>query len=46
LVKVNYKHEKRQKELDKKKKKDEKLRRKQEKKNVPSVQNTEQPKEA
>ena len=34
MVKVNYKHEKRQKELDKKKKKDEKLRRKQEKKNV------------
>jgi hypothetical protein len=46
LVKVNYKHEKRQKELEKKKKKDEKLRRKQEKKNVPSVQNIEQPKEA
>ena len=46
MVKVNYKHEKRQKELDKKKKKDEKLRRKQGKKNVPSVENTEQPKEA
>jgi hypothetical protein len=45
LVKVNYKHEKRQKELDKKKKKDEKNRRKQERKNTPSVQNTELPKE-
>jgi hypothetical protein len=46
LVKVNYKHEKRQKELDKKKKKDEKLRRKQEKKNVPSVGSPEQPKDS
>jgi hypothetical protein len=46
LVKVNYKHEKRQKELDKKKKKDEKLRRKQERKNTPSVVSPEQPKES
>jgi hypothetical protein len=46
LVKVNYKHEKRQKELDKKKKKDEKLRRKQEKKNVQPVETLEQPKES
>jgi hypothetical protein len=46
LVKVNYKYEKRQKELDKKKKKDEKLRRKQEKKTVLPAENTEQPKES
>jgi hypothetical protein len=46
LVKVNYKHEKRQKELDKKKKKDEKLRRKQEKKNAQPAENLEQPKES
>jgi hypothetical protein len=46
LVKVNYKHEKRQKELEKKKKKDEKNRRKQERKNVPPVGSPEQPKES
>lgn len=46
MVKVNYKYEKRQKELDKKKKKDEKLRRKQEKKTVLPAENTEQPKES
>jgi hypothetical protein len=46
LAKVNYKYEKRQKELDKKKKKDEKLRRKQEKKTVQPAENTEQPKES
>jgi hypothetical protein len=46
LAKVNYKHEKRQKELDKKKKKEEKLRRKQEKKNVQPMENLEQPKES
>jgi hypothetical protein len=46
LAKVNYKYEKRQKELDKKKKKDEKLRRKQEKKPVLPAENTEPPKES
>jgi hypothetical protein len=46
LAKVNYKYEKRQKELDKKKKKDEKLRRKQEKKTVLPAENTEPPKES
>jgi hypothetical protein len=46
LVKVNYKHEKRQKELDKKKKKEEKIRRKQERKNTPSMESPEPPKES
>jgi hypothetical protein len=46
LVKVNYKHEKRQKELEKKKKKDEKLRRKQEKRTVHPAEIAEQPKES
>jgi hypothetical protein len=46
LAKVNYKYEKRQKELDKKKKKDEKLRRKQEKKTVQPAENPEPPKES
>jgi hypothetical protein len=46
LAKVNYKYEKRQKELDKKKKKDEKLRRKQEKKTVQPAENAEPPKES
>jgi hypothetical protein len=47
LVKVNYQHEKRQKELEKKKKSEQKLKRKQEKKNLQpaeiSVQNPDKP---
>lgn len=39
MVKVNYKHEKRQKELDKKKKKDQKIKKKQEKKEITPAEN-------
>ncbi len=39
LVKVNYKHEKRQKELEKKKKKEQKIKRKQEKKEIQPQEN-------
>jgi hypothetical protein len=46
LVKVNYKHEKRQKELDKKKKKEEKIRRRQDKKNIQPRETPDLPKEA
>lgn len=46
MVKVNYKHEKRQKELEKKKKKEQKIKKKQEKKEVQPVGNeTQTPKE-
>jgi hypothetical protein len=41
LAKVNYKYEKRQKQIEKKKKQDEKLRRKQEKKKGPPEAGTE-----
>ncbi len=43
LVKINYKHEKRQKELEKKKKKEEKLKRKQTKTEVLTVEEKTQP---
>jgi hypothetical protein len=39
LAKVNYKHEKRQKELDKKKKKEQKIKKKQEKKEITPAEN-------
>ncbi len=40
LVKINYQHEKRQKELEKKKKKEQKLRRKEIKKNIQQPKET------
>jgi hypothetical protein len=39
LPKINYKHEKRQKELEKKKKKEQKIKKKQEKKEILPVKN-------
>jgi len=46
LVKVNYKHEKRQKELDKKKKKEQKIKKKQGKKEImPGENQTQTPQE-
>ncbi|MDX9990806.1 MAG: hypothetical protein RBS68_02045 [Anaerolineales bacterium] len=39
MAKVNYKHEKRQKELDKKKKKEQKIKKKQEKKEITPAEN-------
>jgi len=46
LVKINYKHEKRQKELEKKRKKEEKIKRKQERKNLQPLESPEPPKES
>lgn len=46
LVKVNYKHEKRQKELEKKKKKEQKIKKKQTKKEIQAVETpTQEPQE-
>ena len=39
MPKINYKHEKRQKELEKKKKKEQKIKKKQEKKEILPVEN-------
>lgn len=47
MAKVNYKHEKRQKELEKKKKKEQKIKKKQSKKEILPVENeTQTPQES